>query len=115
MAASCADSMLAMFTASAPKIHVRNCVYVRGSKLLPSALRRLSATIAARFADVLLNTAWPFLLLQKPSVRPPPWPRHTLPNWTSFGRSWVVPATETLVTGFGVVEIQLVSIGVDSV
>src|SRR5689334_2796310 len=69
IAVNCADNMLAMFVALAPNRNDFTCAAVVGSKLLPSAFLRHKFRRAVRSAAVM--SAWPFLLLQNPSVNPP--------------------------------------------
>lgn len=69
IAVNCADNMLAIFVALAPSRNDFTCAAVVGSKLLPSPFLRHKFRSARRSAAVM--SAWPFLLLQKPSVNPP--------------------------------------------
>src|SRR5919201_6043522 len=68
-----------MFVAVAFSNQLRSCVPEVGSKLEPLALRRLRLDRNDRSVGPI--NAWPFLFDQKPSVSPPPAPRHTLPKF----------------------------------
>src|SRR5215203_5904478 len=101
--------MYAMLVASALSSQFFTWRLVVGSKFEPFLLRRFKSLNACRSALVI--SFCPLGLLQKPRVRPPPAPVQRLPNSTvlsSFGSRW-------MFTGFVVVDIQFVSIGVDSV
>src|SRR6185295_15806965 len=58
-----------MLTAFPFSSQVLRAAAVAGSNAVPLAFRRFRAVRAARSAPVI--SAWPFLLLQKPSVNPP--------------------------------------------
>src|SRR5713226_8207139 len=96
IAASCAESMYAMFVALAPSSQVRNAPYavlnealVEMTNRLPFALRRhiilfrTSRQLPDSSMSLLLRMAWPLLLDQNPSVSPPPAPRQTFPKFTT--------------------------------
>src|SRR5258708_22937575 len=81
IAASWAESMLAMFDALAPSIQLFKAALFADklpvkSRAVPLLLTRLSEVSAAK-SDAT-SRAWPFLLDQNPSVNPPPAPRHAL-------------------------------------
>src|SRR5258706_124315 len=92
IAASCADSMFAMFVAFAERIQVEKVASavaqlpVSGtSKSDPFEFFKLSALRVVRHVGSLAHRmALPFLFDQKPSVSPPPAPRQTLPKVTVF-------------------------------
>src|SRR5215204_5836476 len=98
-----------MLVADALSSHVRNAPLLAGSKTVPSAFLRFSATSIA--TSVGPTSAWPFLFDQNPRVWPPPARRQRLPNSTVF----VSPSATVTLTGLGVVPSQFVSIGVNSV
>src|ERR1044072_4336872 len=91
MAANCADSMLAILVAVALSKNFWKFARLTVPSRLPLALRRHNAsTPGRRFGGPVITLA-PFLFDQKPSVRPPPAPRQTLPNCTVV----VPPSTTT--------------------
>src|SRR5262245_17582322 len=73
-----------MFVALPFRSQVANPVLVVGSKAAPLPFTRQSALSDAKSAAV--SSAWPFLLLQKPGVRPPQPPSLTFPNLTVVGQ-----------------------------
>ena len=105
MAASCAESMLAMFVALALRIHLLKPAWFVGSKAVPFALTRFWA-----MATALLYAFAPFLFDQKPRVRPPPGPRQRLPKETFV--SW--PALMLASTDVAVVAFQFCCVALDS-
>ena len=78
------------------------------SRLLPSAFLRLRAVKATKSEAV--SRFCPFLLDQKPSVRPPPAPMQTLKKFTSDTLPWLA---STLIN-VGAVATRFVSAGICS-
>src|SRR3954454_9594763 len=91
MAVNCADNMYAMFVAFAPSSQFLRLVLPvpiavafgyghpdTGSKSVPLAFLRYRPFSQQSCAPVII--ACPFLLDQKPNVKPPPAPKQTLPK-----------------------------------
>src|SRR5688572_9576322 len=98
-----------MFTALPLRSHVLTWPAVDGLNALPFAPQRLRPQSAERSSEPM--SFWPFLLLQKPRVYPPPAPRQRLPKVTSSSS----PFSSVRETDSGVVWSQFVSTGVPSV
>src|SRR5207302_512120 len=91
-----------MLVAVALRSHVFSAVLLLASEPVKSCAAPLALTKQREFKNVKsaeVSSFWPFLLLQNPSVNPPPAPKHTLPNCTFFvsfaARS--TPTSESMV------------------
>src|SRR5688572_5527835 len=101
--------MYDMFTALPLSSHVLTAPAEAGLNAAPAPSTRLRPESIERSPEPM--SFWPFLLLQKPRVSPPPCPRQRLPKVTSFSSS----AARVRETVRSEVWSQFVSTGVASV